>query len=789
MDFDLKPGEFYLGKVLNTTDGKVSDREFMYSSKNLTTHAVCVGMTGSGKTGLGIALLEEAALDRIPAIAIDPKGDLGNLLLTFPHLAAADFKPWVDPLEAEQKGMTPDTFAESLATTWKNGLAEWNEDGLRIQRLRNLTEMTIYTPANDSGIPLSILSSFAAPPEELLMDSSALRDRILALTSSLLSLLGIDADPIKSREQILISTIVENAWTKGKNLDIETIIQQVQNPPFKTVGVLDIETFFPLKERMALSINLNNLLASPGFQAWMKGESLDIQKLLYNNGKTKLSILSIAHLQESERMFFVTLFLNELLTWLRRQPGSSNLRAILYMDEIFGYFPPTAMPPSKLPMLKLLKQARAYGLGIVLATQNPVDLDYKGLSNCGTWFIGKLQTERDRNRVLEGLATASNGEIQSAQLQQMMSLIGKRIFLMRSIYEKEPILFQTRWTMSYLYGPLTLPQITTLMRLQHESKKIDAVATSPKAIQTKPYIPPGISEVYVESPEFEHATHYEPSIFGLAKLHYVDAKAKIDSWQTISLIAPLSSEHEVDWTHAKKIAQGKTLFNTAPKQDATFDTPSNGFLQLKNYEAYAKSLSTFLYQNETLALFQAPELKEMSSPGESREQFEARLEKTLEEKREVVIENTKQRYKKELIALKDKLQRSELKASEKKSEFWTRIFETVLGFVTTIMSALSGRGVSKGTITQAGTSMRRAGRITRQNQAATDAEEDCKSLRDKIDTLEADENNEIKHISDSYQPHSINIETITLRPRKSDISIEKVGLAWKPTSVALLTEF
>ena len=461
-DFE-KLGVFYLGKVVDPAKGGTTDELVLYPSKDLTTHAVCVGMTGSGKTGLGITLLEEAAIDKIPSIVIDPKGDLSNLLLTFPAVSPDEFLPWIDEGEAERKGMEREAYAESVAKLWKEGLAKWGEGAERIQKLRSSVEMAVYTPASKAGIPLSILSSFAAPSKELMLDPVALQDRIKSITSGILGLLGIEADPIKSREHILISSIIDQAWQKGINLDLAALIQQVQKPPFDKIGALDVDTFFPPKERMGLSISLNNLLASPGFKAWMEGEPLDIKQMLYTKeAKPKLSIISIAHLSDSERMFFVTLLLNEILSWMRSQPGTSSLRAVLYMEEIFGFFPPTAMPPSKIPMLTLLKQARAFGLGIVLATQNPVDLDYKGLSNCGTWFIGKLQTDRDKSRVIEGLKTASNGEIDSAGLDKMLASTGNRTFILRSIHEKNPILFQTRWTLSYLRGPLTLAQIDSL---------------------------------------------------------------------------------------------------------------------------------------------------------------------------------------------------------------------------------------------------------------------------------------------------------------------------------------
>ena len=397
----------------------------LYDSKELTTHAVCVGMTGSGKTGLCLSLLEEAAIDGIPAIAIDPKGDLGNLLLSFPELRGEDFLPWVDPDEAARKGLSREQFAEQTAETWQEGLADWGQDGARIKRFRDAADLAIYTPGSNAGLPLTVLRSFAAPPPALIGQAEAYRERVASAVSGLLALLGIDADPITSREHILLANVLDHAWRAGRDLDMAGLIHAVQSPPFDKVGVIDLETFFPAKDRFALAMKLNNLLASPGLRR-LDGRraARRRQPALYPRRASRgcRSCRSPTS-SDAERMFFVTILLNEVLAWMRTQPGTSSLRAILYMDEIFGYFPPTANPPSKMPMLTLLKQARAFGLGVVLATQNPVDLDYKGLSNAGTWFLGRLQTERDKERVLDGLEGASNAAGQSFDRPEMDQLL------------------------------------------------------------------------------------------------------------------------------------------------------------------------------------------------------------------------------------------------------------------------------------------------------------------------------------------------------------------------------
>ncbi|MBE0591128.1 MAG: ATP-binding protein, partial [Gemmatimonadales bacterium] len=462
-----KLGAFYLGRAYDLDRDRIAPELVLYDAKDLTTHAVCVGMTGSGKTGLCLSLLEEAAIDGIPCLAIDPKGDLGNLLLTFPELRAEDFRPWIDEGEAARKGATPDQYAEQVAARWREGLAEWGQDGARIARLRNAADLAIYTPGSSAGIPIAILRSLAAPPPAVVSDGDALRERIAATTAGLLALLGIDADPVRSREHILLSNIFQIAWQDGRDLDLGSLIAQVQNPPFDKIGVMAVNAFYPPSDRMDLSLRLNGLVASPSFAGWLEGEPLDVQRLLWtHDGRPRVAIMSLAHLSDAERMFFVTLLLNEVVAWMRSQPGTPSLRALLYMDEVFGYFPPTANPPSKTPMLTLLKQARAYGLGVVLATQNPVDLDYKGLSNAGTWFLGRLQTERDKMRVIEGLegasATAGAG-FDRQRTERLLAGLKNRLFLMHNVHDDAPVLFHTRWALSYLRGPLTRTQIQTLM--------------------------------------------------------------------------------------------------------------------------------------------------------------------------------------------------------------------------------------------------------------------------------------------------------------------------------------
>jgi hypothetical protein len=458
-----KLGAFYLGRAYDLDQGRRDDL-VLYDSRDLTTHAVCVGMTGSGKTGLGVVLLEEAALDGVPAIVIDPKGDMANLLLAFPSGTPEDFAPWVDPEEAARAGVTVDEAARRAATRHRDGLADWNQDAARVGRFRAAAEAVVYTPGGSAARGLSPLGSFEAPPATA--GAEARRERMNAAAGGLLSLLGMEADPLRSREHILLATLLDRAWEEGRRVDLPSLVRGVQTPPFQSVGMLDLESFFPARDRTSFAGGLNNLLASPSFAAWLHGDPIDVQRLLWApDGKPRLSIVSIAHLSDAERMFFVTVLLGETVGWMRAQSGTSSLRALLYMDEVFGYLPPTANPPSKTPLLTLLKQARAFGLGVVLATQNPVDLDYKALSNAGTWFLGRLQTERDKARVLDGLegASATSGAaFDRSRMDATLARLKSRVFVMHNVHEDAPAVFETRWALSYLRGPLSRAQVQAL---------------------------------------------------------------------------------------------------------------------------------------------------------------------------------------------------------------------------------------------------------------------------------------------------------------------------------------
>ncbi|HTL50308.1 MAG TPA: DUF87 domain-containing protein [Steroidobacteraceae bacterium] len=779
-DFE-KLGAFYLGRGYDPAKDQLAAEPLMYDSRDLTTHAVCVGMTGSGKTGLCISLIEEAALDGIPALVIDPKGDIANLMLTFPGLSAAEFQPWIDPAEAGRKGMTVDALAAKTAETWKNGLAEWGEDGDRIRRFRGSVDIAIYTPGSNAGLPLSILRSFAPPPAG--SDSGATRERISAAVSGLLGLVGIAADPLKSREHILLSAIVAAAWDKGNALDLAGLIGAIQKPSFDKVGVFDVETFYPAKDRLELAMAINNLLASPGFGAWLEGEALDVQRLLFTpEGKPRISIVSIAHLTDAERMFVVTLVANELVAWMRRQPGTTALRALFYMDEIFGYFPPTAMPPSKLPMLTLMKQARAFGLGVVFATQNPVDLDYKGLSNAGTWFIGRLQTERDQQRVIDGLLSAQAGAgFDRSALEKLMSGIAPRVFLLRNVNDDAPILFRTRWALSWLRGPLTQPEIARLMADRRPAKAAEpAAASAPTAKPSaRPSVPAGVQEFFLAAKPGSGELTYRPRVVATAELHFADKPAGIDSWTCNAWVAQLpDGDGAPSWTEAVAVPNLDAVSAQTPVDGASFSELPATALAAKNYAEWGKALAASLYQNGAVEVLSARSLKLTSNPGESEGDFRARVAQSLREQRDREVAKLREKHAAKLKSLEDRLRRASDRVEREKAQYSQRKLDTAVSIGTSILGAIFGGRSSAAT--RAGTAARSAGRVFSERGDVERADESLESLTTERDELLKGIEQEAGSLAASLDPASVELEKLRIAPRKSDIAIGRIGIAWEP---------
>lgn len=797
-----KLGAFYLGRRFDPVSGRaVADEPLLYDAKDLTTHAVIVGMTGSGKTGLAVGLLEEAAIDGIPVIAIDPKGDLGNLLLAFPDLAPADFEPWIDPAEATRAGRSAAQHAETIAQRWREGLAEWDQEPSRIARFTAAAERVLYTPGSTAGRPLAALRSLAPPGPELLADAEALRERVLGSVSSLLGLAGIDADPLRSREHVLLSSLIERAWREGRSLDIAALVREVQRPPIAQVGALDLETFFPTGDRMQLALALNNVIASPAFAAWSEGDPLDIARLLYTEtGRPKLSVISIAHLSDAERMFAVTLLLSELVGWMRAQPGSASLRAILYMDEVFGFFPPVANPPSKTPMLTLLKQARAYGLGVVLATQNPVDLDYKGLANAGTWFLGRLQTERDKARVLEGLegaSAASGARFDRAQIDSLLSNLPKRVFLMSNAHEDEPVLFQTRWALSYLAGPLTREQIRRLAESAASSQdgvaksddarrpESEAAPSTPPAAGAgttqRPIVPPQIPESFLPA-QSEAPVLYRPALLGEVALHYVDAKAKLDVWEHVALLAPLEGDgREGPWKRAQELGETPPARESSPVAGARFCALPAAAARAASFERWRKQLATHVYRSRPLRLLRCPDLKLVSDPGESDGAFRVRLRDEHRAIRDVDVEKLRGRFVPKLARLREQIVRAEERIAREQSQYSEKKMQAAISIGATVVGALFGRKLgSAASVGRAATAARGVGRAANEREDIARATARAEELRARLVDLERDFEVASVQLAAAIDPATLPLEEVSVAPRKSDIDVHPIALVWVP---------
>ena len=808
-DFE-KLGVFYLGRPYDLGAKQFKPGLVLYDSKDLVTHAVCIGMTGSGKTGLCLALIEEALLDGIPVLLIDPKGDLANLCLTFPELRPEDFRPWVNEDDARRKGLAVDAYAAQQAELWKGGLATWGEDGARIQRLRDAADVAVYTPGSTAGLPVSIVKSFAAPPAAVRDDAELFRDRIGTTATSLLGLLGIEADPLQSREHILLAKLFEAAWREGRDLDLGALIQQIQSPPINKVGALDLEAFFPAKDRFAMATRLNNLLAAPGFDAWLEGEPLDISALLHTpEGKPRAAIFSIAHLSDAERMFFVSLLLNEMLGWVRAQSGTTSLRALLYMDEVFGFFPPVANPPSKLPLLTLLKQARAFGVGVVLATQNPVDLDYKGLANTGTWFIGRLQTDRDRARVLDGLEGAATGgdkRFDRSTMEKILGGLGSRIFLLNNVHEDGPEVFESRWVMSYLRGPLTRTQIKQLMADRKPSAPPPARSAAPPTasaapgaagasapaaasvspaarVGTQPVLPPGVPQHFVpvrgRAPTGA-ALVYQPMVLGAATVRFSDAKTGIDQSEEVLVATPVTEAAvPVSWDGATSLdipvadleATSGTQGDWAPLPPAA--------AKPKSYEGWSRDLAAWLYGQRRLELLRDPASGAVSRPSESERDFRVRIREASRTERDERVEALRKKYAPKRTALEERLRRAQQSEAREREQVSQQGVQAAISIGATILGAVLGRKtVSVGNIGRATTAARGAGRVLKEREDVARAQETVAAVQQALTALEAELQGELAALEARSEPERL--EPVAIRPKKTDVRVRLCALAWTP---------
>lgn len=801
-----EPGKFYLGKQWDAKRTEPTDSPLLYKSADLCTHAVCVGMTGSGKTGLGLCVLEEAALQGLPAIIIDPKGDMGNLLLTFPELDTERFEPWVSPEEAARKNISKKDLAEEISTTWREGLQRWGQDGARIQRLRDAVDIALYTPGSTAGRPLALLKSLHAPSEELRQDSDLYRDLVTDTISGLLDLAGIKADPVTSREHILLSTILRSAWDNGEDMSLETLVGRVPDPGIQRIGAFELDKFFPSKDRFDLAMKLNNLLASPSFAAWAEGDPLDVDTLLTApDGRPRVSILNIAHLSDAERMFLVTSVLGELMSWMRRQRGSDDLRALFYMDEIFGYLPPTAEPPSKRGLMTLLKQARAFGLGLMLCTQNPADIDYKALSNAGTWFVGRLQTPQDRDRLLNGMASsmdAGGHAIDRATLSDLISNLGKRRFVMQNVHTGYPVLFESRWAMSYMAGPLSRPQILELVDQQQSATpppskagdegKAEKTHTAPAAnnasaaqhrpdrvpegfVREKPAMDPTFEEsfmpVSVEAGA-EDVLLWRPMIIGCGTATIDRKRPPVQAKLALSRISFVEDRPvPLDWDAADDCPFDDKDLVTQRPTEGVWEQPAPALSDGKWLARWKKDLTTYWAEHEGVELWVSEATGLRSVQDERKEAFVERVQqeaaKTLEREREKV----RARFQKRIVTQQERVERYGATAEDKRQDARSRQMGSLARGVG---SLLGGRKTGMQTVLNQQRMAQRA------SAAAERALKQQRAAMEQLELLKEERDQELAALDSTLKHPEKSLERERITPPKSGVRVRYIGLVWVP---------
>jgi hypothetical protein len=787
---EIEAGKFYLGGVIDPASGdRKPDGAVLYDSDDLTTHGVIVGMTGSGKTGLGIAMLEEALISGVPCLILDPKGDMGNLMLNFPQFRPDDFRPWIDESEAKREGISPDELAAKTAQTWKSGLESWEITADRMRQLGTTADLTIYTPGSSAGTSVNILGSLAAPTGSFDDEAEAYRDEIEGYVSSILTLAGVESDPVSGPEHILMATIIETAWRAGSSLDLATLIGQVMKPPFRKLGVFELDAFFAEKDRTALAMKLNGLVASPSFTSWLQGQPLDIEAMLNGGGKPNGAIVYMAHLSDAERQFVVTLLLSKLVTWMRKQSGTSDLRALVYMDEVFGFAPPTAEPPSKKPILTILKQARAFGVGMVLSTQNPVDLDYKAMSNAGTWMIGRLQTERDKARILEGLQSAAGG-VDVGAFDSMISGLGKRQFVLHSAKSSAPTVFGTRWAMSYLAGPLTRDQVKAVAGPDDSPAAASTVPPAPTetagnqddATPVAPKVAEGIPVVYLDSAatwagkvgDKQDASRLEPAAVATVNLVYDDTSAGVDHTELYeAIIHPLAPI--VDGSNVHGVDHDPRDFEPSAPTAARYALTDAPIDSKTFWSDLSTQLAEHLVRRHRLTVFRNAQLKLYSRVGESEEDFKARCSAAAEDAADAEIAKLKDTYATKIDRVKDQLAAAQRKAQELESDVSSRRQQEMLSGAGDLLGALLGGRRRSSALSSAASrraqTKRTEERLDTALAAAGDKQADLEELEDQLEK-------DFQEITSKWNEAAANIEPIEIPLEKTDVSVAPLQLVW-----------
>ena len=773
---------FYIGK--EKIDGQITP--LVYQNKDLLTHAAIIGMTGSGKTGLGVTLLEEAAIDAIPSIIIDPKGDMTNLLLNFPELNPSDFEPWLDDSEVSNSGGTKEELAIKVSNSYKEGIQRDFQDLSRVKKLKDSADFTIYTPGSSAGIQVSILSSFKAPTIEILEDMELFSNIINSTVHSILSLIDNKSDET-SKESILLASIFTSYFKEQRDLTLEELITLIVTPPFSKIGVFDLETFFPQSDRLKFALKINTIIASPSFSTWLEGESLDISKMLYSqSGKAKVNIFSIAHLNDSQRMFFVTILLNQILAWMRRQEGTTSLKALLYMDEIFGYFPPQANPPSKQPMLTLLKQARSFGIGVILSTQNPVDIDYKGLSNIGTWFIGRLQTKQDIEKVIDGLSSASEKGLNKQELSLALGTLAKRNFIMKNINEEHIKTFETRWALSYLKGPLSKDAIKKLMEnkknnspknLEEKKSEVNEPFIDVSKGKSKPVIVSSIKEKYSYSSQ-NNAYYMQGYLLFSCSVHYLYTLKNVDLKENINFKIYLDEKAtEINFDEKEDVL----IYSFDEKEKTNsfyYELPS--FIQNeKELKLLERDFADYVYRNFKLTLYKNDTLKISSKQYESLDDFKIRIQDRLNEQIDEKIENLKQKFEKENTLLEQKISKLFEKLKKEEQDSISATTNSIISIGTSILGAFFGKSTKTAIVSKVATSSRGVSKALKERSDIKTVQGEIDALQSLQDGLEEKLKIEIEKINDEFNISKYTIEEFFIKPKRTDIYDIKIELLWQ----------